>query len=223
MKPNGPYVHDSYSRWFYESEAPLTLNWMGVGIVKCPYDLWHYTDIIQQTKPDLIIETGTFQGGSALYMAHVFDLLAADHWDYANDTGRVLSIDLVKDRELPNHPRVDYLLGMSSTSPEVIEHVGKAADGKRCMVILDSAHNRKHVLREMQLYKRFVAKGCYMIVEDTNVHGYPYAIGDIEGEDDGPAEAVRDFQPTNNGYEVDRRFERLGMSQNPGGYLLRVR
>ena len=90
------------------------------------------------------------------------------------------------------------------------------------MVILDSAHNRRHVLKEMQLYKQFIAKGCYMIVEDTNVHGYPYGHGDID-EDGGPAEAVRDFQPRNQGFEIDHRPERLGMSQNPGGYLRRIR
>jgi cephalosporin hydroxylase len=59
-------------------------------------------------------------------------------------------------------------------------------------------------------------------VEDTNVHGYSYAVGDIENGE-GPAEAIKEWQPKNKGYEVDRRFERLGFSQNPGGYLLRVR
>lgn len=213
MKQNGTLIHDQYSRWFYESEAPLHLTWMGVPIVKCPYDLFMYQELIFETKPDLIIETGAFLGGSALYLAHLCDILGH---------GTVLSVDLATDRTLPDHPRIEFVIGWSSTSKEVIEHVAEQADGKRCMVVLDSAHNRKHVLKEIGLYKRFVAKGCYLIVEDTNVHGYSYALGDID-QDGGPAEAVRDFQPRNNGFEVDRRPERLGMSQNPGGYLRRVR
>lgn len=213
MKPNGPYVHDAYSRWFYETEAPFGINWMGVQLAKCPYDLFFYSDIINETRPDLIIETGTFHGGSALYLAHTCDIVGH---------GRVLSVDLKTDRPLPDHPRIDFLAGMSSTAKESVEYVAEAAHAKRCMVILDSAHNRKHVLKELELYHRFVSKGCYLIVEDTNVHGYPFALGDIT-DDGGPAEAIRDWQPKNKGFECDRRFERLGMTQNPAGYLLRVR
>lgn len=213
MKHNGPLVHDNYSRWFYESGGPLENHWQGIPTVKHPIDMWCYQEIIHETKPDLIIETGSFMGGSALYLANVCD---------SEDHGQVVSVELVTTNVLPNHPRLEFLLGMSSTSKEVIEQIGKRADGKRSMVILDSAHNRKHVLQEIRLYQRFVSKGCYLIVEDTNIHGYPYGIGDID-EDGGPLEAVRDFQPRNNGFEVDRHPERMGMSQNPGGYLRRIR
>lgn len=213
MKHNGPLVHDQYSRWFYESGGPLENHWQGIPTVKHPIDMWCYAEIIHETKPELIIETGSFMGGSALYLANVCD---------AQDRGRVVSVELVTNNPLPDHPRLEFLLGMSSTSKEVIEQIGKRASGKRSMVILDSAHNRKHVLQEMKLYQRFVSKGCYMIVEDTNIHGYPYGHGDID-EDGGPMEAVRDFQPKNQGFQVDRHPERMGMSQNPGGFLQRIR
>lgn len=206
-------VHDQFSRFFYETETPFNLTWMGVQVVKCPFDLWMYTEILHATKPDLVIETGSFQGGSALYLAHMQDLIGH---------GNVLSVDINPDRELPEHPRVEFLLGKSSVDRDVISYVSAAAQGKRCMVVLDSAHNRKHVLAEMNAYSGLVAKGCYLIVEDTNVHGYPFGVGDID-DDGGPAEAVRDWQPTNKGFECDRSKERLRMSQNPGGFLLRVR
>ena len=61
-----------------------------------------------------------------------------------------------------------------------------------------------------------------MHVEDTNVDGYYLGKGDI-GADGGPAEAVKEWQPSNKGFEVDRTYERFMMSQNPGGYLKRVR
>ena len=211
---NGPLIHESYSRLFYESEAPLGLFWMGVPIVKCPYDMWMYAEILHDTKPDLVVETGTFMGGSALYLAHIQDIIGHGH---------VLSIDIQSDKELPDHPRIDFLAGMSSTDPVVLSHVAKHVDGKRCMVILDSAHGYQHVLDEIRRYHKFVSKGCYLIVEDTNVHGYQYApASDNLEERGGPAEAVKDFQPRNHGFEVDRTKERLRFSQNPGGYLLRV-
>lgn len=211
---NGHPIHEQYSRWFYETEAPLGLMWLGVPVVKCPYDLHMYQEILTETRPDLVIETGAFVGGSALYLAHVMDALGH---------GQIVSIDIETDRDLPNHPRIDWILGASSTDPAVLAHVEKIADGKRCMVILDSLHTKDHVLAEMNKYSRFVNKGCYMIVEDTNVHGYHYAVGHELDKIGGPAEAVKAWQPKNHGFEVDRSRERLGMSQNPGGYLRRVR
>ena len=41
-------------------------RWMGVPCEKCPLDLWIYQEIIVETRPDLIVETGTRFGGSAL-------------------------------------------------------------------------------------------------------------------------------------------------------------
>lgn len=206
-------LHKGYSdQWYQRLGYNLNPQWMGVLIIKHPIDLFKYQEILFETKPELIIETGTFAGGSALFLANMLDLIC---------DGRVLSVDIASDRELPMHPRIDYLLGMSSIAPEVISHVAKDADGKRCMVILDSAHNKKHVLEEMDAYSAFVTKGCYMIVEDSNTDGYFLGAGDINGE--GPAEALKEWQPVNKGFEVDKGRENMGFTQNPGGYLRRVR
>ena len=210
---NGPLIHTGYSKvWYEKLAANLSPQWMGVTVVKHPVDLLQYANIVHETRPDLIVETGTFAGGSALFLAHICDLV---------DHGRVLSIDLKTDRTLPPHPRIDYLLGMSSTSPEVVSHVAKDCDGKRVMVILDSAHNADHVEKEMTLYAPYVAKGCYLIVEDSNVDGYFLGAGDINGE--GPAEAIKRWQPSNRGFEQDRTREAFGFTQNPGGFLRRVK
>lgn len=216
MNRFGPYVDERFSRLFYEHEVPFTLTWMGRGCVKCPFDLWMYAEIIYETRPDIIVETGTFDGGSAMFLAHMCDIIGH---------GQVVSIDIRSDHSeltdgcLPEHPRVEFVAGLSSTDKQVLDLV--KAKGKRGMVILDSAHNRDHVLQELNLYHGLVAKGCYLVVEDTNPHGYPFGVGDIvDGQ--GPAEAIKDWQPRNRGFECDRSKERLRMSQNPGGYLRRV-
>ena len=205
---NGPYSRE----WYQKLATNLSPQWFGITVVKHPIDLHQYQEILCDTQPDLVIETGTFAGGSALFLAHMLDLL---------QHGRVLSIDIATDRPLPEHPRIDYLLGMSSTDPAVLSHVAKHADEKRCMVILDSAHNADHVYAELDAYSKFVAKGCYLIVEDSNVDGYFLGAGDINGE--GPAEAIKRWQPTNKGFVADKTREAMGFTQNPGGYLRRVR
>lgn len=202
----------TFSQDWYAKAPFLEMWWQGWPIVKCPLDLHQYQEIIWQTRPDVIVETGTFSGGSALFMAHMQDLI---------DHGEVLSIDIRTGTELPEHSRIRYFEGMSSTDLRVLEEVKKIASGRKTMVVLDSDHSRPHVLKELKAYAPIVTKGCYLIVEDTNPDAYHR---DQVGEYDGyPGDAVKEWQPSNNGFEKDERRERFIFSQNPGGYLRRVR
>ena len=87
------------------------------------------------------------------------------------------------------------------------------------LVILDSDHSRDHVAAELEAYAPLVPIGSYLIVEDTNVNGHPAA----PDFGPGPMEALWDFMATDPGFEVDTRCERYFLTQNPSGYLKRVR
>lgn len=182
---------------------------LGVRVLKYPTDLWIYQEIIFETKPDLIIETGTAWGGSALYLAHLCDTLGR---------GRVITIDLNHAEQHVAHERVDYLTG-SSVAPEIFSEVSDAVKAvERVMVILDSDHSRDHVLAEMRLYGPLVTKGCYLIVEDTSVNGNPV----LPEHGAGPLEAVSIFLQENDGFQVDRSREKFLLTTNPRGYLRRT-
>ena len=86
------------------------LSWFGIPVLKCPIDLWIYQEIIVQTRPNLIIETGTMAGGSALFMAMVCDLLGSGH---------VLTVDIEGRPVLPEHPLITYITG-DSVAPDVL-------------------------------------------------------------------------------------------------------
>ena len=86
--------------------------WMGKRVVKSPLDLWIYQEIFFKIKPDLIIETGTRHGGSALFFANMCDLL---------DKGKIISVDIHSDDEIPEHDRITYMTG-SSVDPKIIEN-----------------------------------------------------------------------------------------------------
>jgi cephalosporin hydroxylase len=185
-------------------------RFLGVQTLKYPSDLWVYQEIVAETLPDLIVETGTWQGGSALYLATICD--AIGH-------GRVISIDTDPQGPLPEHPRLTYLTG-SSVAPEVVERVrAEVRDAERVMAILDADHNREHVLAELDVYSDLVTPDCYLVVEDTNVNGNPV----LPEHGPGPGEAVAEFLARDDRYDPDRERERLLITANPGGYLRRLR
>ena len=185
-------------------------RWMGVPCQKCPLDLWVYQEIIFEVRPDLIIETGTLFGGSALYMAHMLDLVGK---------GRIVSIDVETRARRPVHPRIRYVRG-SSTDPEVLRSImrGRRRSETR-MVVLDSDHANAHVTEELRLFANVVSRGSYLIVEDTDVNGNPVlpALGP------GPREAVEAFLKSDRRFVADRSREKLLLTFNPGGYLKRLR
>jgi cephalosporin hydroxylase len=172
--------------------------------------MWVYQEILKETTPDLIIETGTLYGGSAYFLASMCDLL---------NRGRVISIDISDKPGRPQHPRIQYLLG-SSTSPAILEQVRVAVQpGNRVMVILDSDHRKAHVLDELRAFERFVTPGCYLVVEDTNLNGHPV----LPSFGPGPTEAVREFLAENSSFSVDKSREKFRLTFNPSGYLKRIK
>jgi cephalosporin hydroxylase len=204
---------DAFHEVFYErledgGRSTLDLIWLGYRVVKCPFDLWAYQEILVETRPTLIVECGTKFGGTSLFLASIFDLLGGP--------GRVLTIDIEELPKRPIHPRIEYLHG-STLDPDVIARVHAAAVGQRTMLILDSDHSEHHVRGELDAYHDIVTPGCYLIVEDTNVNGHPV----LPDFGPGPMEAVDGFMATTSGFVMDRDRERFLISLNPRGYLLR--
>jgi cephalosporin hydroxylase len=197
--------------WLYYNEGWRTWRdtyWLGVRTLKLPSDLWVYQEILHELPPDLIVETGTRFGGSALYLATICD--AMDH-------GEIVTIDIEARHDRPQHPRIEYLTG-SSVDPDVVARVGaRAEDAGTVMVILDSDHSREHVLAELRAYAPLVSPGSYLIVEDTTVNGHPLA----KSHGPGPWEALEAFLPDPR-FEVDRGREKFLVTWNPRGYLRRT-
>jgi cephalosporin hydroxylase len=127
-----------------------------------------------------------------------------------------VTVDISTEPERPQHPRITYL-GGSSTSPEIIRRMSEEASGT-VMVILDSDHSRGHVLNELTAYSPLVTPGSFIVVEDTNLNGHPAA----PGFGPGPMEAVQEFLGTHPEFRVDREYEKFFMTFNPHGYLRRI-
>jgi cephalosporin hydroxylase len=193
----------------YGSDAWTKATWLGAQALKNPLDLWVYQEIMVETRPELVVETGTYRGGSASFLASICDLLGE---------GEVVSIDVEAVRDdYPDHARVTYLGGRSSTDPDVVAETRARAEGKRTLVVLDSDHSQAHVEAELAAYAPLVPVGGYVIVEDSN-------IGRIRKDlMPGPLEAIEAFLSKTDDFEIDREREKFLITFNPSGYLRRVR
>ena len=201
-----PGITEAFHRLYYDTSVWKDTYWLGVRTQKCPLDLWIYQEILHETRPELILETGTAHGGSALYLACVCDLLGQ---------GDVVTVDIHPVEGRPEHDRVTYISG-SSTADEVVAELERLVAGRdRVLVILDSDHSRDHVLDELRIYERFVTPGSYLIVEDTNVNGHPA----MPEHGPGPMEALEEFLTETEEFEVDVAREKFFMTFNPHGFL----
>jgi cephalosporin hydroxylase len=190
-------------------------KWLGIYTYENPCDMWAIQEIIAETKPDFIVETGTYKGGGAVFYASILQ--------YVNPAGKVITIDIKPQFEdaakLPLfQERVEFIEG-SSVSDDVIARVAARVEGGRVMVTLDSDHHMKHVLNELRLYSRFVSPGGYLIVQDTAHNGHPLRTWDGKG----PMEALEEFLAENKDFEQDQSREKFLLTFFPRGYLKRVR
>lgn len=215
LTPGEQRIVEAYHELYYNKRLWDRTTWLGAPCLKSPHDVWVYQEILFDTRPTLIIETGTAWGGSAHYLGTVLDAMhARDGHD-----GRIISIDtMTRDGEV-DHPRVTKIKA-SSTEPDTIAKVrAMLGADDRVMIILDSLHNRDHVYAELVVYGPMVTEGCYAVVEDSNINGHPVHTDFAPDQGPGPFEAVMDYLQTTERFEIDRAREKLFMTLNPCGYL----
>jgi len=201
--------------WGHHPDTWQRNSFLGIQTWQNPFDVWVTLEVIQDVKPDVIVETGTYRGGSALvwamYLAQV------------NPDGRVVTVDVTSiSDKARSHPlaeeRITFLTG-SSTAPGIVRRIAEAVEGKRAMFILDSLHTRDHVLAELRAYADLVDVGSYIVVQDGVIGGHPL----FPDQYPGPWEAVEAFLAENDDFVVDESRERLLVTFNPNGFLKRIR
>jgi cephalosporin hydroxylase len=196
-------------------------SWLGRPIIQVPQDIIAMQEIIWQTQPDLIIETGIAHGGSLIFYASLLELIGGDR--------QVLGIDIdIRNHnriEIEKHPmfkRITMIQG-SSADDQIVGRVYDMVKGKkRALVVLDSDHTHSHVLRELALYSPLVKKDSYLVVFDTVIEDMPKEFFPDRpwGKGNNPKTAVWEFLKTNDRFVIDREIEsKLLITVAPDGYL----
>lgn len=195
-------------------------NWMGVPIIQMPPDVIATQEVIWETQPQVVIETGIARGGSLILHASVMEVIGE---------GRVIGIDIdIRDhnrQSIESHPlskRIKMFQG-SSVDPDLMWRVKKEIAGaERVMVILDSNHTHQHVLDELRLYSPLVTEGQFLIVADTVVEDLPAQEHRPRpwGPGDNPGTACAAFLEETDRFIRDPFVnDKLLISSSPGGYL----
>lgn len=181
-----------------------TITWLGKPIWQSVLDLWTIQETIAEVRPALLIETGTNRGGSALFYAHLFDLIGS---------GNVVTVDVEELHEL-SHPRITFVRG-NSVDSDVVDKVSRevhTANGP-VMVILDSDHSPNHVAKELEAYSSFVTPGSFILVQDGVIDVLP-----IFGGTPGPLAAIEQFVQRHPEFTVDdERNGRFLVTHHPKG------
>ena len=207
----------------WEYKYSYNFEWLDRPIIQYPGDMFAMQEIIWEVKPDLIIETGIAHGGGLIFYASMLELIG---------DGEVLGIDIDIKRhnrkEIEKHKmfkRIKMIEG-SSTDEKVIKEVEKIVKKhKKVLVCLDSLHTHNHVLRELELYSKFVSKGSYLVVFDTIIEYMPKKSFKDRPWDRGnnPATAVKTFLKKNNNFIINKEIEnKLLITSAPGGFLKRI-
>jgi cephalosporin hydroxylase len=153
------WVRAGWSLRYYHN-----FSWFGHPVLQLPEDMLRLQEAVFRIRPDVIIETGVFRGGSLVFDATLCEALG---------NGRVIGIDCEiapYDRELlAKHilgSRISVVEG-DSVSKEVFDRVASSIrPGETVLVVLDSCHTKEHVARELELYSQLVTPGSYIIAAD---------------------------------------------------------
>jgi len=206
---------DEYHKWYFNTLVWRQTTWMGIECYKSVSDMWNYQEILFDLKPSLVVEFGTFCGGSALYFANVMRQIGQPF--------KVLSVDINHGRLDPAARRDSDILFVesSSTVPAIAEQIRRLKNeypGK-IFAILDSDHSMKHVLAEMKLLRPLLSAGDYLVVEDSMLNGHP----NLPEWGPGPYEAIEAYEnefPHDYTHGVARE-NKFGFTFSPNGFLIR--
>jgi cephalosporin hydroxylase len=205
-----------------------TFSWFGRPLLQLPEDLIRLQEVVYEVRPDVILETGVFDGGSLLFHASLCEAMGR---------GRVIGIDIeiragVREalREHPLGHRVTLIEG-DSASFEVVQRVRSLIrSDEATLVILDSNHARAHVAAELEAYAPLVPVGSYLVAADGIMRDLSdVPSGEAAWARDHPAAAAREFAARHPEFELRQpawKVNTSSLTENvtywPDGWLRRI-
>ncbi len=197
------------------------VQWLGVPVLQWPTDLILMQELIAKLRPNVIVETGLYLGGTSVFYASILELLGIE--------GRVISIDIQIHPEARKNidasrfrNRIHLLEGDSKSEAVHAELQGLLGGEANVLVCLDSDHSYAHTLGELRAFSRYVPVGGYLVLFDTicrDLADTPN--GDPAWIKDSPMTALEEFLGENRNFESDPAWEKFLVTFAPRGFLVR--
>jgi len=191
-----------YLRAGWDSKYVYSLTWLGRPVIQLPDDMIRLQEVIYKVKPDVIIEIGVAHGGSLIFSASLC---------HAIGKGQVIGIDIeIRPHnrvEIENHRMNEYisLIEGDSVAEDTIRKVEKiCADAKSVIVFLDGCHTKDHVLKELELYSKFITVDSYIVAMDgiqKDLVGAPRSEADWAVNN--PSNAALEFVEKNESFIIE--------------------
>lgn len=175
-------------------KGSMSYSYRGVPMIKNPFDLALYPILIWNLKPRTIIEIGSKDGGSALWLGDMMNNFGID--------GHIYSIDIVKITSL-EHPRVTFIEGdgraLSATlTPEFMNTIVRPL-----LVIEDADHAYETSKYVLEFFHPYLKSEEYIVIEDG-------IISDLRQDvsyNNGPHKALKEFLANHpDEYEIDSHY-----------------
>ena len=183
--------------WHAAAVAMSTAAWNGVPIFQNLFDLKRYYDLLVKERFEVVLETGVYTGGSAMFFMDMLDILGLHETPYI---GIDLDVRMIYEHAF-SHSHSHLWLQRDVLAYETVEAVRPYVEGKKCLVILDSVHTKEHVDEELKLYAPLITvKDSYLVVSDSDHSGFPILA------DYGPSahESVEEFMA---GYGLGKKLD----------------
>lgn len=198
-------------------------DWLGLPIIQPPEDIVLMQEIIWDSMPQVVVETGVARGGSVILYSSIMELLGEGHV-----VGVDIDIRSHNRKAIQSHPlgkRVRLVEG-SSIDPATLAQVRREiGDAERVMVVLDSDHSHDHVLEELRSYGRLVTPGQFLVIADTVLEEIPRQDHRPRqwGPGDNPRTALDQFLEECQDFEQDPLINgKALLSHSRGGFLRRT-
>ena len=225
-------INEYYHNYLFRQRK----TYLGISFLQNPNDAVTIIEILHEQDVDLIIETGTFQGASALFFASVMYQYRYNATDKKVRPFKIVTMDISPEAKalieryplLANYITFIHASSASDKARTVVNLTYTEMKPKNVFISLDGDHFARAVYDELVYYQNYIPNvGNYILVQDTRLsrkwHSYYCGQSEFDGPCNGPQEAVNWFLK-NEGqgrFAVDPSKEYL-FSTHHKGYLKRI-
>ena len=214
----------------WNQKYSYTFTWLGRPVIQHPEDTLRLQEVIYHLKPDVIIETGVAHGGSLVFNASILKAMGK--------AGRIVGVDIEirphNRAAIESHELADMitLIEGDSVAPDIVAKAAAAIrPGDTVLVILDSDHSYRHVMKELDAYHPFVTPGSYIVATDGVMQlVYDVPRGKPTWKTDNPANAAVDFAKSHGEFVIEEpawRFNESPLDKSitawPSAWLKRIK